>query len=573
LGRLAAKNENHKLASKHFGIAVNVGKKNSSSKLSEKVVEAMLGEGRAHTLLGNFRNAATCYQPLVSLPGKSGVDGKIGMSKLLLETGHAQEAANMVMTALEPPHQEHVEGLLLYATIAERHEKNEEALSVLLRLVVTNKDFSPIKKLIAKVFAKEGMITLLQSIVPLNAASASAYAFLATVSKDHGAVDAACELLLLAHQTVPSNHSYALNYVHALELQGDMSVAWNALLRHLSVNTHLTMGGVSNASFLAAAADGRSDSEWNISWVSSAAEPYAECATTGFSGPTSKQSLLLNDELLDVLALWFAGVKIRYLMGASVVSLIACIEAARLTSSKPLHNTTIRNEHAYYCCVAQLKAAHCLTQSSIVVPSSGDDVVYVCGDSHSLSPAWQKFTSSEEKEVTLSPKLVTGLKHWHLRPEGDFYPKIHFERVVKSIPDGAKVVFIFGEIDCREGILFAVQKDRYETVEEGMRCTLAFYLTVLERLAATRRFTVLVHPIVPVLDETRSLVVTYNSLLRSAVLKSKSLRWLGGDEDTLFNGLLTEDGKLATSFVLDGTHLHPSYISLLAPAITNALQR
>jgi len=45
--------------------------------------------------------------------------------------------------------------------------------------------------------------------------------------------------------------------------------------------------------------------------------------------------------------------------------------------------------------------------------------LFVCGDSHSLSPGWQPVG-----DRFLVPKLVTGLKHWHLRPEGDFYPKV-----------------------------------------------------------------------------------------------------------------------------------------------------
>jgi hypothetical protein len=43
------------------------------------------------------------------------------------------------------------QGLLMYATIAEVHDKNEEALSVLLRLVVSNRENSSVKKLLAKV--------------------------------------------------------------------------------------------------------------------------------------------------------------------------------------------------------------------------------------------------------------------------------------------------------------------------------------------------------------------------------------------------------------------------------------
>jgi len=48
------------------------------------------------------------------------------------------------------------------------------------------------------------------------------------------------------------------------------------------------------------------------------------------------------------------------------------------------------------------------------------------------------------------------------RDESTFYPKFNFYNVVRTIPEGANVVFQFGEIDCREGIVFAVQKMIYE---------------------------------------------------------------------------------------------------------------
>jgi hypothetical protein len=45
------------------------------------------------------------------------------------------------------------------------------------------------------------------------------------------------------------------------------------------------------------------------------------------------------------------------------------------------------------------------------------------------------------EERLLVPKLVTGMKHWHLRTESDFYPKEHFYKIVKSIPQEAEVRF------------------------------------------------------------------------------------------------------------------------------------
>ena len=40
-----------------------------------------------------------------------------------------------------------------------------------------------------------------------------------------------------------------------------------------------------------------------------------------------------------------------------------------------------------------------------------------------------------------------------------------------TIPPNATVLFLLGEIDCREGILVAVEKLRYESVDEGIRHT------------------------------------------------------------------------------------------------------
>ncbi len=65
----------------------------------------------------------------------------------------------------------------------------------------------------------------------------------------------------------------------------------------------------------------------------------------------------------------------------------------------------------------------------------------------------------------LQPLLVTGLKVWHLRPGSRFYPREQFWATVGLLPRGAQAVLIFGEIDCREGLLLAVDKCRW-----GWRC-------------------------------------------------------------------------------------------------------
>ena len=62
-------------------------------------------------------------------------------------------------------------------------------------------------------------VKLLQQQVPLGDSTASAYAFLATITKDCGAVDTSVKLLRLASEAKPGSHSYALNFVHGHEMR------------------------------------------------------------------------------------------------------------------------------------------------------------------------------------------------------------------------------------------------------------------------------------------------------------------------------------------------------------------
>ena len=55
-----------------------------------------------------------------------------------------------------------------------------------------------------------------------------------------------------------------------------------------------------------------------------------------------------------------------------------------------------------------------------------------------------------------------------------------------SIPHGSNVVFVFCEIDCREGILVAVEKDRYRDVDAGITHVVEIYMMALEELIAKK---------------------------------------------------------------------------------------
>lgn len=128
--------------------------------------------------------------------------------------------------------------------------------------------------------------------------------------------------------------------------------------------------------------------------------------------------------------------------------------AEPVREGRPMHKTTIRNEHAYYCCIS-------LLMKTLQLPIKNKNTIYVAGDSHSMTPAWRTVQVGTN-DFTLEPLLVTGLKCWHLREESKFYPKMNFYNVVPCAPAGSKIVMMFGEIDCREGFLISVQKCRYE---------------------------------------------------------------------------------------------------------------
>jgi hypothetical protein len=213
-------------------------------------------------------------------------------------------------------------------------------------------------------------------------------------------------------------------------------------------------------------------------------------------------SLTYSDEELDLLAIGFTAVKIAYLQGrfSLLPGLYRVIEKARRASKVPIHETSIRNEHAYYQCIAQSLARRRVTmgptlatetaapsssagpvkggkhaattvlrcdslqsieglglgfdaESTVPTPAAlcgmnpvspsvlleaAKNPIYICGDSHVIAPAWS-VVYVEGRARLLVPKLVTGVKLWHLRPESDFYPKANFFNALRTIPDGAEV--------------------------------------------------------------------------------------------------------------------------------------
>ena len=92
-----------------------------------------------------------------------------------------------------------------------------------------------------------------------------------------------------------------------------------------------------------------------------------------------------------------------------------------------------------------------------------------------------------------------------------------------------------------------------------MKEVIKIYIKVLETLVRERSFEALIHPVNPVLNETRSIVMLFNMHLEAAVRKSKELKWVNilgqlvsfeNNDTVMFN----------SKFSLDGTHVSPLYV-------------
>ena len=229
----------------------------------------------------------------------------------------------------------------------------------------------------------------------------------------------------------------------------------------------------------------------------------------------------LSNDQLDLLALWMTIVKHLFLLGQirrllPLIQLIGaratlsgrgpprlrltdvCVglrahypNAEPLRGDRLLHRTHIRNEHTLYGVVVDLLRPDAAVER-LDVPSSVEyPYLYALGDSHVLPLAWRRI-QFQGRTHTLYPLMATGVKAWHLRKAGKFFPKAHVHRMLQMgapsvertpprvcappltatpcafptslVPRGSSVIVNIGEIDCREGIVAAVSKGRFQVL-------------------------------------------------------------------------------------------------------------
>jgi len=649
------------------------------------------------------------------------------------EQGRPNEAVALINEVMShPAANSSVPILLAYAYFALRYQKYEEPTRALLKAVVCKGDHPRVKELLAQLMSvPAGMKEILSQVPPVPDSQISSsssfqerkgkcdvYGFLGYIAKCHSVISSSIHFYELALRMIPTSVNSALSVVHMHEIACDYDGALDVFVQFCEANPTMTVGSsvtcsdVLNIIISCSASTSLSTAAVNnfmLRWIQ--VEDTYGYMHVGPAAPVvydkKTKKVKYSDAELDLLALYATMVKVLFLQGRLAVlpALFQLLEPCRMQSHVPLHETTIRNEMAYFQEISQLlcqrhagqlyglssstasaAAAAAASSSSMATAIStavgnananttpdssssssssassfdmqphllanipagnalsankislskvrsaiaeatsrsaapGSDAsndesspptpalsadnsgrvlfetaagrpIYFCGDSHCVPPAWSILQVHGTPRL-ICPRLATGVKQWHMRKESRFYPKTHFYNMIHSIPDGAEVVLLIGEIDCREGFVQAVERDYYQTHDAAIQATLKEFLPVLKQLVTQKKFTLYIHPVVPVLDVTRAMVMKFNKAYRKAVegLKLKGVHWLD-IFDLLVEPVATSShcssshenaptmaqqqqlSSTSNAFVLkdkykfDGTHLSPLYLELVEAALS-----
>ena len=123
--------------------------------------------------------------------------------------------------------------------------------------------------------------------------------------------------------------------------------------------------------------------------------------------------------------------------------------------------------------------------------------LYVLGDSHVLSMAWQTIVLPASGRLRLLvPVVVTGLKAWHTRSETRFFTHALLHTLLQRI-QCRTIIISAGEIDCREGIGGEALEGYNHICQDHIARTVRDYVDALDGLSKRYRLQILVLPVAP----------------------------------------------------------------------------
>ena len=483
-------------------------------------------------------------------------DANVALAEALESMGQLPNAFQLFLTVSQMTEKQHLGALIGYARIGYQinHVTLDDVFIVILNAVAHRKNDAKFHSYFADMVQENGGYDALRKQMHDLWFDAKTVLYIGTFLRECGVLDQCLKLVKHSFSLDPSNINIALLIFHIHEnlclLQPGLAFVaefCNGMLERQVVRKIDLSPFVKVIRFIE-----KNDVEQLETYLCQQLAPEKEAKK-----PSPKGNL--SNTELELLGLYFTVVKTCYVNGhVRAIPLFIKLLDPLFKMNSDLHTTLIRNEQAYYSCISQIYQSVPPTPD---VPSSPK--LYFVGDSHVLPVAWRTIKGNGN-EYCIHPVLVTGLKIWHLKKESRFYTKVSFQHSLKMIPQGAVCVFAFGEIDCREGVVSAVQKCAYDTIDDCMKNLVEIYVKCLIDVQKKKKGKIFVHPVPPVLKETLANVVKFNEHLKSRVVKTPKLFWLD-----FFEELLDEKSFLKDIYQFDGTHLHPSYLSLLE----NSLQK
>ena len=107
---------------------------------------------------------------------------------------------------------------------------------------------------------------------------------------------------------------------------------------------------------------------------------------------------------------------------------------------------------------------------------------------------------------------------------------------------------------------------KYGTIVEATEAAVEIYIAFLTEKQKEHGVVAFVHPVLAILRETRRAVEHFSGKLRADVEKRKELHWL----ELLDVLLVNERSEFDNKYELDGTHVHPKYVSFLEKALSQS---
>ena len=471
-----------------------------------------------------------------------------GIGKALMGLGRKEKAFELFSEALRriPEHREALKNYAMAkAELSNAPADVQESIRVLLTLLVKDTHSKEIQDCLTRVVKLSGSLTALEIEMRTAWDSAAALVFLSTCLRDNGGVTEALTLSKRAIRLDRKNPSVFLFFLHLLEIVDEPNDAFKAARNFLEISNSKLQGFHCSELVPSLADVGKIYLHQN-----SPKPPFPLVCILRRSPYTADEG--------QTLAILFTLVRILFFSGAInlLKPMLPIVETFH--HARGLHETVIRNEAAYFSTIYQVMR--------VPIEPLPDNLkfVYFVSDSHCIPPAWRTLEYNCETHV-IHPLCVVGMKIWHHNSKSKFYTKSSFYHIIQNIPKGidTPVIFNFGELDCREGLLTAFEKCKYDSIEDAVLETVEIYVDILQYLVNEYQLKVFVHPVLPILDKTRSIVQIFNKALKSKIKLMQDLHWL-----KFLDHLLTDNGStFKPEYVLDGTHVHPKYVSLIESSL------